>query len=385
MPVFNCFFKIIRNNITMLLIYVVIFMVLAIFLAGSGEEQNEVYRETAVPVAVIDRDNSKLSKALTKYLGEHHTLVSLPDSTEALQDALFYRSVEYILFVPEGYEVAFLDSQEDITLENVKLPDSNSGIYLDHQIDRYLSTVRSYLTAEYALGDALDYTAANLEISTTVEISSGSQDEVQASAYYFQFLPYLLMALIISALGPILIAFQKSELLRRIESSSLKLKERNFQIALGCIVSALAIWLFFIAAAFVLYAEEMRTSAAVLRILNSLVFVFVCVSLAFLLGQFLKKTSALGAINNALSLGMSFLCGIFVRQELLGSGVLLIARFLPAYWYIRSNDMLFSLTDVTMADQRIFVEGILMQLGFAAAVFAVALVVGRQKKFHAIA
>ena len=33
---------------------------------------------------------------------------------------------------------------------------------------------------------------------------------------------------------------------------------------------------------------------------------------------------------------MSFLCGIFVPLEYLGEGLVKVAHFLPAYWYITS-------------------------------------------------
>lgn len=45
------------------------------------------------------------------------------------------------------------------------------------------------------------------------------------------------------------------------------------------------------------------------------------------------------AIVNTVSLGSSFLCGVFVQQELLGETVPSIARFLPAYWYVKAVDI----------------------------------------------
>ena len=70
---------------------------------------------------------------------------------------------------------------------------------------------------------------------------------------------------------------------------------------------------------------------------------------------------------------------MFVPQEMLSGSVLAFARFLPAYWYVRANDMIcglgadaFSLSTVMMC--------IGIQVLFAAAIFAVSLIVKRQKK-----
>lgn len=39
-------------------------------------------------------------------------------------------------------------------------------------------------------------------------------------------------------------------------------------------------------------------------------------------------------VSNVIALGMSFLSGVFVPIEFLGDGIIKIAHFLPAYWYI---------------------------------------------------
>lgn len=383
MPVFKCFFKIISKNRTSIFIYVGIFTALTLlFSASSKSDQSKNYSETTISIAVIDRDDSKLSKALTGYLSEHNKLVDLPDNTELLQDALFYRNVEYILYVPHGFEKNYTHDPNSALLENVKLPGSTSGIYTDKQIDRYLTTVKAYLSSGFGVTDALANTAKDLQQSTAVEMLEGKQSPGRGAGYYFQYLAYILIALIISTLAPVLIAFNQSDLLRRMESSSLRLRERNVQIAFGCIVTSLAVWMILMLVALLMFGGEANTTAFALQVTNSLVFLAVSISLAFLIGQFFKSTSALSAANNAVALGMSFLCGIFVPQELLGKGVLAVAKFLPGYWYIRSNDMLSAAANASALDMRLYMEGILIQLGFAVAIFAVALVVSRQKKLR---
>lgn len=387
MSIFNCFFSIIWKNKITIIIYTIVFVVLSVALSGTLQSQTDsIYKDASIPIAVIDRDNSKLSAALTGYLNGRQKLVDLPDNTQSLQDAIFYRDVEYILIIPESFEnnlkgLKDLKTDSDITLlENVKLPNSTSGIYIDNQIDGYLATVEAYLNAGYKLSEAADLTSDDMKSVTTVEMYGGEQKAINKSAYYFNFMAYIILALIIGAIGPVLIAFNKSDLARRIESSSLKLRERNMQIALGCIISSAVIWLGLIIIAFMLYGSEIISSVGLLSMANNFIYLIVCICVAFLTGQFMKSTSALAALNNAVSLGMSFLCGTFVPQDLLGSGVLFVAKFLPAYWYVRSNDMLY----MSAFNGRIYIEGIGIQLGFAAAIFAVALVVSRQKKLNSI-
>ena len=385
MPVFNCFFKIINKNKISILIYVVIFIGLFIIISSTSNSNTDLsYSDTGVPMAVIDRDESALSKALTGYLGDRQELVDLADDTEALQDALFFRDVEYILIIPDGFEDAFINMENDVTLENVKLPEATSGIYIDTQIDRYLATIRTYLNAEFELTDALAKTKNDLTLTTTVELSNKAQEDVSTLPYYFQFLPYILISLIISALVPVLMVFNQRDISKRTEASSLTLKGRNIQIALGCILPSLLLWGILMIAVVIINGSEVFTPTSALRILNSLVLLMVSVGIAFLLGQFLKSSESLNLMNNLISLGMAFLCGVFVPQELLGAGVLSIARFLPVYWYIRNNNLLTNMTHWSMTNAKPYFEGLLLQIGFAVALFAVALVVRRQKKFHPV-
>jgi len=385
MPVFNCFYKIVKKNITSILIYTVVFIAVFILFANtSNSDIDGRFSNTPIPMAVVDRDQSSLSKALADYLGERHELVDLPDDTEALQDALFFRDIEYILWIPDGFEETFLSKSTNLLLENTKLPGSTSGIYIDNQIDRYLATINAYLNAEFKLADALINTSEDLALTTAVELNTGEPRGVSMIAAYFQYLPYVLIAIVISALGPVLMVFNQRDISKRMEASSLTLRERNIQIALGCIVISLVLWGIFMAAMVALNSNDIFTLTSALRVLNSLIFLIVSMGIAFLLGQFLKTTESLTFMTNCISLGMSFLCGIFISQELLGSGILSIAKFLPAYWYIRNNDILTDITSLNTANIQPYLQGILVQLGFAAALLIVALVISRQKKFHPV-
>lgn len=68
--------------------------------------------------------------------------------------------------------------------------------------------------------------------------------------------------------------------------------------------------------------------------LNVFSFLFVAMAIVFLLGQILRKNTVIGMVSNVLSLGLSFLSGIFVPLEYLGDGIIRLAHFLPTYWYV---------------------------------------------------
>ena len=84
-------------------------------------------------------------------------------------------------------------------------------------------------------------------------------------------------------------------------------------------------------------------------------------------------------MSNIISLGMSFLCGVFVPMELLGDGVRKINRFLPVYWYESINTTLGSHSTLTSEVRTTILQGFLIQAAFAAACLCITLAIVKKK------
>ena len=82
-------------------------------------------------------------------------------------------------------------------------------------------------------------------------------------------------------------------------------------------------------------------------VLNTLVMMAVALSLSYLIGLFVKNSNMLSGIANILSLGMCFLCGVFVPMNIMDRNVLKVSQFLPVYWYENVNETLGSYSHLT--------------------------------------
>ena len=96
-----------------LLIYTVFISLMGVFIAASvswNSSQLTEYEPYDANVIVVDRDDSDLSRALTKHLGSHFDLVTgVGDDTYDLADALSKSnsakgSADCVFFIPEGFE-----------------------------------------------------------------------------------------------------------------------------------------------------------------------------------------------------------------------------------------------------------------------------------------
>ena len=227
MQVFKTFFAVVRKNIGLMCMYTGIFVGIAITIANVvPAEGGASFQETKTSVTVIDRDNSALSAAITNYLYGRQTAVPLEDDQSVLQDALYRRVTSYILFIPAGYEQAFL-GQASPEMETAQVPDSYSGAYVDNQVESYVKTVRAYTQAGFGLEAALE--AAQADNARAVPVAL-TQTVVQSRAgvyYFFQFLCYGMAMVMIFGLAPVLLAFSQKGLAARMNASALPLRKRN--------------------------------------------------------------------------------------------------------------------------------------------------------------
>ena len=113
MQVFKAYFRVIQKNVFQIGIYLVVFLALALlFTFTSTDKHQEQFDEIKTDVAVINRDgDSPLVRGFIEYLGEKGILHELEDSTEAMQDALFFRRVKYVAIIPEGFSQQFWAGQ----------------------------------------------------------------------------------------------------------------------------------------------------------------------------------------------------------------------------------------------------------------------------------
>lgn len=380
MQVFKTFLKIAKKKFPSVLLYYIIFTVVVIAMSKIGASDHETsFTATKTDIYIIDEDDSTASHALSDYLSSMHNPVTLKDTdTMTLQDALYYQKVDYILTIPEGFEEQLTDSDARDFLPVSMRKDNSNGYFVDQQVTEYLSSVRLFMAGGFSLSEAVTKSSESLSKgndTTVLKLEEKETDGAQIGlTYFFQYLPYVLINMLLLGMTPILMTFNQKDLGARISCSSLSLKSRNAQITLGCIVFSLFVWLLFILTALFIYGPDTLFSINGLHsLLNSAMVLLFSIALTLLVSTFALKQQSLSMIANVASLGLCFLSGIFVPQYLLGKGVLAVAHFLPTYWYIRLNSMLGGISDEILTTAKYW-RFIGIQFGFFVAIFCIYLV-----------
>lgn len=383
MHTFKTFFKIAKKQLPACMLYFGIFLALMFLMSFAATDSNEKQYETySLNISVIDFDHSTASKEFTDYLDSMHELVPMEDDGEMIQDSLYYQKVSYVLTIPKGFEESLLAGKSKNLVESSKRLDSAQGFFIDEQVDQYLKTLRIYLSSGDSIKEASKKTfesAKNCEDVTSLSFNKEDHHSNTMMFFYFQYMPYILIATLILGLSPILITFRKKDLKNRLDCSSLHHMDKTLQISLGCIIFSLLIWILFILVGRIAFGSAMFSKDGLLLILNSFVFLLICMAIALLVSTFSPNGNVLNMITNVVSLGMCFFCGIFVPQYMLGEQVLAVGRFLPAYWYIQITDRISGFSDEVFS-MDLYWKCIGIQSLFFVAIFAIYLVADKQKK-----
>lgn len=383
MPVFKTFFRIIKATRGSLIIYFMVFLGISFLISQFNKSPvNTDFTETKINIAVINRDgNTAITKGFAEFLARKNKIVDIPDDRQRLQDALFFRDVEYIAIIPKGFSEDFKNGGK-MAIESATVPGSVSAIYAGMQADRYFQTLRltndfSGLSAEDQAKIVSDSMAASVDVkmtskATVTQLASGY-------CYYYNYLAYAVLAICILGISTIMMVFNQPDLRRRNLCSPIGQRRISCQLALGSAAFTTGCWVLFVIFSLLIHGKALVSSGLLPAFaLNAYVFTIICTALGFLVGILIRNNNAQAAIANVVSLGMSFICGVFVPQVLLGKSVLRFASFLPAYWYVRANDAI-GAGKLSSDPGDIFIP-ILIQIGFAAAIFSAALFISKQKQ-----
>lgn len=372
-----------------IIIYAVLFLWLTVMITFNLNSGRDQFETRKVKTMVINQDGqSKLTDGFLEYMEQYVTFVEPEKKEEAAKDALYYGQVTYILTIPEGFSRDFMETGE-AALQKLTTPDSTDAITVDSAINNYFNIARVYLKhiPNMDQEQLSAYVKQNLDKDTPVVFNVAVKDTVSAAntynQSYYNYLGYILIASFITGVSLVLYSFHGLDIRRKHEAAPITSRNMNLQLIIANIIFVMSYLLLFIVAGFLLNKNRIMNINTVLYWINAVVFALVALSISYLVGISVNSKKAIAAISTALSLSLAFLSGMFVPQEYLGKAVLKVASFTPSYWYVRANNTIVSLTSSTWSDISEIAIYMAIQLGFAAAIISVALVVSKRKRQQA--
>lgn len=386
MPVFKLSLKIIKKNLPEMFIYIIIFLAISLVMAVNMTNQTQsqsLYSNNKINVAFISKEESPLIDGFKDNLREFANFVNIEDNKEALSDALYFRSIEYIIRVPKGFTESFMIG-EPIKLEKTVVPSSYSAAYIDIAIDQYFNTARLYVDGMPGISQQQLVKNVKNDLGYSLPIDFQNDDLAQNShefaRNYFNFIAYSLFAVLILGISTVLLVLNEKNNKMRNTCAPISTFRMNLEFLLAHLTFTFVAWLFMIVLYLIFDNKNIFNLNTVYFMINAFIFTLCASSISYFIGNLVKSERALSAICNVVSLGPSFISGVFVPQEFLGANVLKIASFTPTYWFVKANDVISDLTTFDFTHLQPVMYYMLIEIGFAVAFLSVALVINKKRR-----
>ena len=379
MTVFNTFWKVINKYKGTIILFTV--MLVAFGGINTTSSNSTVDFTNSKPdIAIVNKDENKgLTKNWISYLKKNTNVKDIKNEEEALDDALFYREVNYIIYIPKNYHKDVLSGKTpEIDIKTVG--DYTSSL-AEMLLTRYLKIQSIYsknISNEQELVKAINQNLTKTsEITITSKIDTSKTSKVSR---YFNFASYSIMFIIIFVICMVIASFNEKTIKKRTIISSMNYKTHNKYILRASFIYSSLVWLLYMILGIVLFSSTMLSIRGLIYSLNAFVFTFSSLTLALLLSTLINDKNAVNGIVNVIALGSAFLCGAFIPTEWLPNSVITISRIFPTYWYVNSNDLLTNLQSINMTTLKPILINMLVVIIFSVAFIILNNLVAKKKQ-----
>ena len=339
MTVFKTILKILNKLKGMIILYTAILVAITALNQTSGNNMTN-FEDSKPSVLIVNKDSEdNIAKGFEDYISKHSEIKDIDTKDEEkINDAIFYRDVNYVIYIPKDFGKNLLDGKNP-SLEYKSCGDEYSS-YAKMMVEKYIKTVLIY--KDYYSGVELISKVnkvvdkdTKVYMKTTLDIS-----KLSSMTQYFNILNYALLAGCVYCISMILASLNDETVRKRTIISSFNYKKYNRIVLLSNSIVIFAMWILYMILALILFKDLMFSSNGLGYVINSFVFTICSLTIGFLIGNITQNKNAIGGIVNVIALGTSFLCGCFVPFEYMPDYVLKIAHILPTYYYVANNQLI---------------------------------------------
>lgn len=379
MIVFKTFLKILNKNKFIIILYTV-------FLIGFGgfnmqtSDNSTNFVASKPDIMIVNYDEEKgITKDLIKYITDNSNIIELNNNEEAINDGLFYRDENYVIYIPENYSEDFMDGKNPEI--NIKSTGDYQSSFAEMLLSRYIKVANIYQKSIKNEDELTSKINETLSKQSEVEITSKlDTDSLAKATFYYNFASYSILACLVYVICLVLSSFKDIKIQKRTIISSTDYRKLNRQLLLSNSLFSIILWGVYVALSFVLIGDVMFSNQGIIYLINSFIFTMCATTIALFIGNLVSNKNAINGIVNVIALGSSFLCGAFVPMEWLPDGVLKIAHILPSYYYISSNESLKTLEVFNLETMQPIITNMIVILGFSIIFIILTNIVSKRKQ-----
>ena len=169
MTTFKTFWSVVRKYIGVISLYTTLLIVFGGLNMSTNENQIDFVNSKPNVVIVNNDDYNKITSNLINYIKENSKIINIKTNEESINDALFYRDTNYVIYIPKNYGKDVMNGlQPDI---NIKSTGDYQSSLAEIILTRYIKIQNLYKTKINNEDELINYINNNLK-NTNIHIGA---------------------------------------------------------------------------------------------------------------------------------------------------------------------------------------------------------------------
>ena len=359
MTVFKTYWKIVKKNIGIIILYTVMLLVFGTMNLKTNKNSFE-YVSSKPDIIIVNNSSGIITDNLISYLKTNANVKNITDETD-IDDAIFFRDANYVIYIPKEFENK-LESGKEVNID-IKTNNSYDSYIASELLNKYLDVFSKYMNLYNDKVLAIQKLDNTLNKKAGVVIENKTNLNSKTSLFY-NFSSYSIMAIVIYIICLVLSSFNDEKISKRTNVSGMNYKTFNNYLYISSFTFTFIIFIVYLILSFLILKSNILNINGFLYSLNMFIFFIVSFTMAILISNLVKSKGAISGVVNVISLGSAFLCGAFIPVKYMPSFALKIAHIFPTFYFIDNNEYFASLQNFDKASYEFVLKNFIIMILF---------------------
>lgn len=359
MTIFKTYWKIVKKNIGIIILYTVMLLVFGTMNLKANKNSFE-FISSKPDIIIVNNSSGIITDNLISYLKTNANVKNITNEND-IDDAVFFRDANYVIYIPKEFENK-IENGKEFNID-IKTNNSYDSYIASELLNRYLDVFSKYMNLYNDKILAIQKLDNTLNKKASVVIESKTNLNSKTSLFY-NFSSYSIMAIVIYIICLVLSSFNDEKISKRTNVSGMSYKTFNNYLYISSFTFTFIIFIVYLILSFLILKSSILNINGILYSLNMFIFFIVSFTMAILISNLVKSKGAISGVVNVISLGSAFLCGAFIPVKYMPSFALKIAHIFPTFYFIDNNEYIASIQNFDKASYEFVLKNFIIMIVF---------------------
>lgn len=359
MTIFKTYWKIVKKNIGIIILYTVMLLVFGTMNLKANKNSFE-FISSKPDIIIVNNSSGIITDNLISYLKTNANVKNITDEND-IDDAVFFRDANYVIYIPKEFENK-IENGKEFNID-IKTNNSYDSYIASELLNKYLDVFSKYMNLYNYKILAIQKLDNTLNKKASVVIENKTNLNSKTSLFY-NFSSYSIMAIVIYIICLVLSSFNDEKISKRTSVSGMNYKTFNNYLYISSFTFTFIIFIVYLILSFLILKSTILNINGILYSLNMFIFFIVSFTMAILISNLVKSKGAISGVVNVISLGSAFLCGAFIPVKYMPSFALKIAHIFPTFYFIDNNEYITSIQNFDKVSYEFVLKNFIIMIIF---------------------